>query len=105
MDLTDDSEVFEVIDAFLCFFVLADDGAAFKGIEDFGGVETEDGKVAVVENTAVLVVDSEGMSGVINDLEIIFIRDSLNCIHIAGVSITVDWHDSRGLGGDCGLNL
>lgn len=40
-DFIGKTKVFQIIDALLCLGVWTDDGAAFKGIEDFRGVKTE----------------------------------------------------------------
>ena len=40
-DLVHKAKVFQVINALFGFGIVADDGAAFKGVEDFGGVKAQ----------------------------------------------------------------
>ena len=47
VDLVDEAEVLQVVDALLGLGVGADDGAALEGVEHLGGVEAQHRQVAV----------------------------------------------------------
>lgn len=101
----DEAEVLQVVDALFGFGVRADDGAAFKGVEDFCGVKTEHGEVAMVQHAAAMALHAKGVGGVVNHLEVVVVGDLLDGIDVTGVAIAVHGHDGRGLRGDGGLDL
>jgi hypothetical protein len=84
--------------------VVADDGTTFKGAEHLGGVEAEHGQVAMVEHAAAVALHPKGVSGIIDDLEVVLVRYRLNGIDITRVTIAMHRHDRRGLGRNGRLN-
>ena len=99
------TEVLQLVNAQLGFGVGADDGAAFKGVEDLGGVKAQHREVAMVEHTAAVTLHAKGMGGVVNNLEVVVVGNLLNGINIARVTIAMHRHDGRGLRGDGGFDL
>ncbi|MNH15622.1 hypothetical protein D3C79_752380 [compost metagenome] len=95
-DFIGKAEVLQVVDAAFELFVLTDDGPAFNGVEHFGGVETEDRKVAMVEDAGAVLAYAEGMGGIVDDLKAISVGNLLDAFDIAGYSIAVHRQDRRG---------
>lgn len=103
-DLAGEAEVFEVVDAAFGLLVVDDHGAAFDGVVDFGGVEGEGGDVAGVEDGLTVDLDAEGVGGVVDDLEAVFVGHFLDAADVARLAVAVDGHDGGGLGGDGGFD-
>ena len=74
------TKVFKMVDALFGFSVGADNGAALKGIEDFGGVKAQHRQVAMVQHTATMALYAKGVGSIVDDLEIIVVGNFLNGI-------------------------
>lgn len=97
------AEVLEVVDALLHGGIVADEGAAFHGVIGFGGVEGERTDIACVENALAIHAHAEGMGGIVDDLEAVFIGNGLDAPGIARGAIDMHGHDGGGARGDGGL--
>lgn len=100
----DKAEVFELVDAQLGFGVGADDGAAFKGVEHFGGVKAQHRQIAMAQHAATRVLHAKGVGGVVDDLEVVVVGNLLDGLNIARVAIAMHRHDGRGLRCDGGFD-
>lgn len=61
------AEVLEIVDTLFGRFVMTDEGAAFDRVVDLGGVETERTHVAGFQNGFTVLLDAEGMGGVVDN--------------------------------------
>ena len=104
LGLTVKAEVLEVVDALLHFLVVHDKRAALDGVIDLGGMETQGGHVALVEDALAIDLNAKGMGGVIDDAQAILVGNGLNLGGAAGLAIDVHGHDGRGARGDGGLD-
>ena len=52
----------------------------------------------MAKDTSRFPVHPKGVCGVVNDFQVINVGDFLDGLDITGMSITVNWHDRRGLG-------
>lgn len=59
----------------------------------------------MTQQAAALGRNAEGMGSIVDDLEIIVVRNFLNGRHVAGLPVTMYWQDSRRLRGDRRLDL
>lgn len=94
------AEVLQLVDAHFGFGIGTHDSAAFKGVEHFGGMEAQHGQITVPEYAATLILHTERMRGVVDDVEVVVVGDLLNGFDSAGVSVTMHRHDRGGLRGD-----
>lgn len=99
------TEVLEVVDALLGGGIVADEGTAFHGVVGLGGVEGEGADIAGFEDALSLHPHAEGMSGIVDDFEAVFIGDGLDAHSIAGGAVNMHGHDGGGLRGDGGFYL
>lgn len=102
--LASETKVFKEIDALLHFLVVHDERTALDGVIDLGGMETQGGHVALIEDALAIDLDAEGMGGVIDDAQAILVGNGLNLGGAAGLAIHVHGHDGRGARGDGGLD-
>lgn len=102
--LTSETKVLKVVDALLHFLVVHDERASLDGVIDLGGMETQGGHVALVEDALAIDLDAEGMGGVIDDAQAILVGNGLNLGGAAGLAIHVHGHDGRGARGDGSLD-
>ncbi len=103
--LVDEAEVLQPADALVGLGVRADDGAALEGVEHLGGMEAEHAEVAVAQDRAAVVLDPEGVRGVVDDLEVVGVGDALDRGGVARRAVAVYRHDRGGMRGDRGLDL
>lgn len=102
--LSGKAEVLQVVDAFLRDFVMHNHGTALDGVIHLGRVETEGGHITGIEDALAIDLHTEGMGGVIDDLQSVFVCNLLDFLGLTGLAIAVDGHDSRGLRRDGGLD-
>lgn len=98
-------KVFQVVYTLFSFGIRTDDGSAFKGVEDLGGMKADTRKVTMAQHTAALVFHAKHMACVVNDAQVVVVGNFLNGGDVARVAIAVHRHDSGGLRGDSGLDL
>ena len=79
------AEVLQIVDAFLGFFVRANDGAALESGEHLGGVEAENGQVAMTQDAAAFIFDGEGVRGVIDHLQAVGVGNLLDARGVISV--------------------
>ena len=96
-DLVDKTEVLEMIDALFRLGVRADDGPAFEGVEYLGGMKTQHRKVAMLQDTAAMALHPESVCSIVDDPQVVVVRNLLDGIHVTGVTITMHRHDGCGL--------
>ena len=100
-----ESEVAKVIYLLLHLLRPADYRPAFKGVVDLRGVETERGDVAGREYAPAVLLHSESVSRIIDDLEPVPVRNRLDLVDSARLAVAVYGHDGDSLGGDGLLNF
>ena len=105
LGLAREAEVLEVVDALLHGCIVADEGAAFHGVVGLGGVEREGADIACLEDAFSIHAHAEGMGGIVDDFEAVFIGNGLNTLGIAGGAIDMHGHDGGGARGDGRLYL
>nr|GFD60259.1 hypothetical protein [Tanacetum cinerariifolium] len=81
-DFIGKAEVFQVINALLGLAVVADDRAAFEGVEDLGGVKAEHRQITVIQHAGAIVLNTECVGSVIDDLQAVGVGDFLNGIDL-----------------------
>ncbi len=101
----DKAEVLQIIDVLLGLGIGAHDRAALEGGEHLGGMEAQDGEVAMLEQAFTLVLDAKGMRRVINDLQVVVVGNGLNSLNVAGVAVHMDRQNGSGLWSDGGFDL
>ncbi len=89
--------------------VIGDDGTAFHGVEELGGVEAEDLGLAEVADHFAAVGTAETVGGIVKNLEIVGGGDDVDGIGIAGAAPEVNADDAGGARGDhagdlCGVD-
>ena len=98
--LASETKVLKEVDALLHLLVMHDERSALDGVIDLGGMETQGGHVALIEDALAVHLDAKGMGGVIDDAQAIFVGNRLNLSGSAGLSIDVNGHDRRCARGD-----
>ena len=74
--------------------------SALYRVVNFRGVEAEGGHVALVEDAAAFHLYSEGVRGIVDDLEAVLVGYLLYPLRVARLAVAVHGHDGRGPGGD-----
>jgi len=103
-DFIDKAEVFQVLNALLGFGVRADDGAAFKSIEDFGSMKAEHRQVTMAQHATTLVLHAKCVGGVVDYPQVVVVGNFLDGLHVARVTVAMHWHDGCGVRGDGSFN-
>ncbi len=88
-----DGEVFKVVDVFLPFGAFESQEAAFDAVEEFGGVEAEHGGVANVCNGVAIDLHAKGVGCIVDEAEVVFLRQGFEAVDVAGVPVDVDGND------------
>ena len=99
------TEVLQIVNALLRFFIVANQGTAFHRVVHLRGVETQCGHIARIQDGLSVHLHAEGMGGIIDDLQAILVCYLLNAFRVAGLAIDVYGHNGRGLGSDGCLDL
>lgn len=105
LGLPGEAEVLEVVDALLGGGIVADKGAAFHGVVGFGGVEGEGADITGLQDALTIYPHTEGMGGIVDNFETVFIGDGLDARSIAGGAVNMHGHDGGGLRSDGGFYL
>lgn len=95
-----ESEVAKVIYLLLHLLRPADNRPAFKGVVDLRGVETERGDIAGREYAPAVLLHSECVSRIVDDLEPVPVRYRLDLVEPARLAVAVHGHDGDSFGGD-----
>ncbi len=84
---------------------LADYRSALYGIKYLGSMETEDGCITEISDALSIDRFSEGVGGIIYNLEAVFICYTLDFLYIANIAIDMNRNNSYRFRGDELLNL
>ena len=103
--LSGETEVLEVVDALLSLLIVHHHGSTLHGVVHLGGVETERGNVASVKHTLALAFHTEGVGGIVDDFEAVFVGYVLDGLRVAGFAVDMYGHDGGCFGGDGGFYL
>lgn len=93
-----------MVEAGLGFGVRTNHRTTLEGVENFGGVETEHGQVAVPEHAAATVPHAKGMGSVIDQLEAVLRGNRRNGGGVARTAVAMHRQDRRHIRSDGGLN-
>ena len=96
LGLAGKAEVLQIVYALLGLGIVHDKGTALDGVIDLGGVETQGGHVALVEDALTIHLDAEGVGGVVDDAQTVLVGNVLNLLGAARLAIDVDGHDGGG---------
>lgn len=99
------TEILQVVNTLLGLRIVHDHGTTLYRVIDLGGMEREGGHITSIEDTLAIDLHTEGMGGIIDNLQAILVGNLLDSFDVAGFAIDMDGHDGGGLGGDGGLNL
>lgn len=99
------SEVAKVIYLLLHLLRPADYCPAFEGVVDLCGVETERGDVTGREYTPAVLLHSESMRSIVDDLESVPVRNRLDLVDSARLAVAVHGHDGDRFGRNCRFDL
>ncbi|MNN12818.1 hypothetical protein D3C81_1258260 [compost metagenome] len=94
------AKVLQLVDAPLGRLVATDDSAALEGAEHLGSVETQGHEVAVAQQAAVCILNTESMCRVIDHLQAMALGNRAYCLDITGMAVAVYRQDGCGLVGD-----
>src|SRR5699024_9065232 len=90
------TKIFQFIKNISQTTVLKTNCSAFYTMKYFCCMKTETGSIAKRAYSASLVCFSKSMSRIINYLQFIFVRNSLNFFHVADISIDMYRHNRTG---------
>ena len=104
-DLARVSEILELVDLIFHVSSLGNDCAALERVEHLGGVQTERGQIAVVQNAALRILYPKGMRCIINEFEVMTPRNSGKLGQTGRIAVTMNRQNCRGARRDQGLDL
>ena len=99
------TKILQVINTLLGLLVVHHHCAALDGVIDLGGMEREGGHVTCIEDALTIHLHTEGMGGIVDDLQAILVSDVLYLLYLTGFTINMHRHNGCGLRGDSSLNL
>ena len=89
------AEILEVVDALLHLLVVHDKRTALDGVIDLGGMETQCGHVALVEDALAIDFDAKSVGRVVDDAQAVLVGNRLDFSSSAGLTIDMHRHDGR----------
>ena len=90
------AEVFQIIQLGAEGRIPVADGAAFNGVENLGGMEGKHGGIAETSGADTVFYHAEGVSGIIDNFEMMPGGDSRNGFDIAEVAVDMHREDGNG---------
>ena len=105
--LPEDTEVFQLVELLHQRWIRFSgrDGTTLDGIKDLRRMEGKHRGITEGADPLSVQLLAEGMGGIIDDLQMMAIRNLLNPVNVADVSIDMHRHDRAGALGDQGLEL
>lgn len=98
--LASETEVLQVVYPFLCLLIVHHQCTALDGVVHFCRMEAEGAHVACIQDALSIYLHTEGMGGIVDDLEPVFVGYGLDAICLARLAIDMHRHDGCGLGSD-----
>ncbi len=99
-----DAEVLEQVDVLLEIGVVHGQRPTLGGVEQFGGVETEHGGVAIGSDGTAVDLRSKGVCTVVHHAQAMVLSDGAQCVHVTGHAVHMHAQNAGGAGGDEGCH-